>query len=238
MIEPRSRLLLSVALTTATVGVLAVALALPNPTPFQSLYLRLLLAMTGGLVAFLISFQFPLDVFGLSPSLRPALASAGTLAVFVLFYLLNPIGLITSGQRSDPLAYLEAADQSLTQQDAGTAEVLYSRALESFRGSGDLAAVGRSHLGLSKVASSRGDYAKAQLLAEAALTEFGTINNLSGIADAHLELGLLYERLNDRKRAQEFLSKALAAYKRLGAIGKVELVERRLGRVTQGRERE
>jgi len=237
--EPRLRLLLSVVLVTAMAAVFAVTFALPNPTPFQSLALRLLFAMIAGLVVFVSYIQLSnVETFKLPLSLRAPIASLGTVAVFVLFYFVNPVDLITRGQRSEPLAFLEAADQSLTQQDSGTAELLYSRALESYQESRDLAGVARSHLGLSNVASSRGDYAKAQLLAEAALTEFATINNLSGIADAHFQLGLLYDRLNDRKRAHEFLSKALAGYKRLGAVGKVELVERRLEKVTQAREKE
>ena len=77
------------------VALLVLALAIPNPTPFQYVVFRVILTLAvAGVAAMLPGF--------LAVSVPNWLRAGGALAVFVIVYFYNPASLIVSGIEPDP----------------------------------------------------------------------------------------------------------------------------------------
>lgn len=87
------------------IALLVLAVAFPNPAPFQYIVFRIVLALAGAGVAAVI----PGFLSVRTDALRVAIRAGGALAVFAVVYLINPAQLVT---QPNPV-------QSVIQQSAG-----------------------------------------------------------------------------------------------------------------------
>lgn len=61
------------------------------------------------------------------------------------------------------------------------------------------------------------------------------IGNKEGEAQALGNIGLIYDTKGDIDKALDFLNQALAIFKEIGAQREIEIVERNIKRLTEGR---